>query len=75
MSVNDVAVQFWQELISRPSGPLAYRFLVQPRAAIVPGLRDGRHGAIANRMPRIAERFADQLETRKGRRQVHLQAA
>lgn len=49
--VHDVAVQFWQELISRPGGPLAFRFLLQPIMATILAIRDGRRDAIANRTP------------------------
>ena len=49
--VHDVAVRFWQELISRPSGPLAFRFLLQPVMATILAIRDGRRDAIANRTP------------------------
>jgi hypothetical protein len=33
--------QFWQELIARPSGPLAMRFYLQPLMATVFAIRDG----------------------------------
>jgi hypothetical protein len=45
------AVQFWQELISRPSGPLAFRFILQPVMASALAIRDGHRDALANRTP------------------------
>ena len=33
--------QFWQELIARPSGPLAMRFYLQPLMATIFAIRDG----------------------------------
>jgi hypothetical protein len=45
------AVQFWQELISRPSGPLAFRFILQPVMASALAIRDGYHDGLTNRTP------------------------
>ena len=51
MSLHDVAVQFFQELASRPSGPLAFRFILQPVVAAGLAIRDGYRDAKTNRSP------------------------
>lgn len=47
----DVTVRFWDELISRPSGPLAFRFILQPVTAGLLALRDGMKDARHGRSP------------------------
>jgi hypothetical protein len=47
----DVSVRFWDELISRPSGPLAFRFILQPVMASALAIRDGIKDAQASRTP------------------------
>ena len=46
--IQDIVVRQWNDLLARPSGPLSFRFLLQPvMAAIVAvraGLRDARLG-------------------------------
>jgi hypothetical protein len=47
----DVTARFWEELISRPSGPLAFRFILQPVMAGLLAIRDGYKDASNNRSP------------------------
>jgi hypothetical protein len=46
--LQDTLTRFWQDLLARPSGPFAFRFLLQPTmaaiAAIRAGIVDGRTG-------------------------------
>lgn len=51
MSFHDLHVQFWQEIIARPSGPLAFRFILQPVIAITLAIRDGWKDARTQRRP------------------------
>jgi hypothetical protein len=37
--------EIWQEIVSRPQGPLAFRFYLQPLMAIVLAVRDGLRDA------------------------------
>jgi hypothetical protein len=37
----DVISRFWENLISRPSGPMAFRFVMQPTVAAIFAIRDG----------------------------------
>jgi hypothetical protein len=47
----DTALRFWDNLISRPTGPLAFRFYLQPAMAILLAVRDGRRDAALGRSP------------------------
>jgi hypothetical protein len=47
--MTSVLEQFWRELIDRPSGPLALRFVAQPLIALLLSLRDGAKDAHAGR--------------------------
>jgi hypothetical protein len=47
--VEDAFARFWQELIARPGGPLAMRFVLQPGVAAFLALRDGRADAKTGR--------------------------
>lgn len=46
--LQDMSTRLWHDLLARPSGPFAFRFLLQPTmaaiAAIRAGLVDGRTG-------------------------------
>jgi hypothetical protein len=65
----DVTVRFWDDLVARPSGPLAFRFILQPAMASLlaarDGLADARNGrtpyfwAILHDAPHRAERLRD----------------
>jgi hypothetical protein len=43
--VDETVSRFWTELLSRPSGPLAFRFILQPAIAMIYAIRDGRRDA------------------------------
>lgn len=43
--MDETVNRFWTELVSRPSGPLAFRFVLQPVIAMVYAIRDGRRDA------------------------------
>ncbi|HJT42067.1 MAG TPA: hypothetical protein VJ750_01065 [Rhizomicrobium sp.] len=45
---------FWAEMISRTTGPLALRFLLQPLMASALAIRDGIRDANLNRTPYLA---------------------
>jgi hypothetical protein len=46
--IQEVLTRVWENLLERPSGPLALRFIVQPLVAAIfavrDGLKDARHG-------------------------------
>jgi hypothetical protein len=47
----DVTVRFWDDLVARPSGPLAFRFILQPAMASLLAARDGFADARNGRTP------------------------
>ena len=51
MSLHDLLVRFWQELLERPAGPLAFRFILQPVMASFLAVRDGWLDAEMHRPP------------------------
>ncbi len=48
---HDVTARFWNDLVSRPAGPLAFRFILQPLMASFLALRDGLKDARSGRPP------------------------
>jgi hypothetical protein len=46
--IQEILTRFWDQLIAQPSGPLAFRFILQPVMvtilAILDGLKDAREG-------------------------------
>ena len=46
--IQEILTRFWDQLIARPSGPLAFRLILQPIMvtilAILDGLKDARVG-------------------------------
>ena len=46
--IHDILTRFWEQLIAQPSGPLAFRLILQPIMAailaILDGLKDARAG-------------------------------
>jgi hypothetical protein len=43
--------RMWDDLLARPSGPVAFRFLLQPVMAAILGVRDGLKDAKIGRSP------------------------
>ena len=48
---EEVRHRVWQQLIERPTGPMAFRFILQPIMAAVAALRDGVNDAKSRRSP------------------------
>jgi hypothetical protein len=66
MHTLDVLARFWDELVSRPSGPLAFRFVLQPVMASLLAIRDGYKDARDGRSPYLWTILRD--KTRRGPR-------
>jgi hypothetical protein len=49
--MDELLTRFWHDLIARPSGPFALRFILQPVMAMLYAIRDGRRDARAGRPP------------------------
>jgi hypothetical protein len=48
---HEIFNRIWDDLIARPSGPMAFRFLLQPAVAIILAIRDGIKDARDGRSP------------------------
>src|SRR4051812_18686366 len=48
---EEVRHRVWQQLIERPTGPMAFRFILQPVMAVIAALRDGVNDAKSGRSP------------------------
>ena len=66
MQLADLAIRFWDELLARSSGPLAFRFYLQPTIAIILAFRDGYKDAASGRKPYLWTIVHDPL-SRKAR--------
>jgi hypothetical protein len=49
--LQDSMVRLWNDLLARPSGPLSFRFLLQPTMALIAALKDGLTDASTGRSP------------------------
>jgi hypothetical protein len=47
----EVRQRVWDQIIERPSGPMAFRFVLQPAMATIAALRDGINDAKLGRSP------------------------
>lgn len=67
-SIPDLLSRFWQEIAARPSGPLAFRFYLQPAMATFFAIRDGLRDARAGNAPYFWSLFTDPQHRRE---QIH----
>jgi hypothetical protein len=51
MDLADIFQRGWENLLARPSGPLALRFILQPLVASILAIRDGIKDAREGRSP------------------------
>ena len=49
--IQETLTRFWDQLIAQPSGPLAFRFILQPVMATILATRDGLKDARTGRPP------------------------
>jgi hypothetical protein len=59
---DEVRHRVWEQLIARPTGPMAFRFILQPVMAAIVALRDGIADAKAGRTAYFWTLFANPLE-------------
>jgi hypothetical protein len=50
-AIQDILIRQWSELFARPSGPMSFRFLLQPTMAAIYGIFDGLCDARNHRTP------------------------
>lgn len=46
-----IILRIWHDLVDRPSGPMAFRFILQPLMAAIAAILDGRKDARTGRSP------------------------
>ena len=49
--IQEILTRFWEQLIAQPSGPLAFRLILQPIMATILAILDGLKDARAGRSP------------------------
>ena len=47
----DTLHRLWEDLLARPTGPMAFRFILQPAVSAILAIRDGIEDAKAGRSP------------------------
>jgi hypothetical protein len=55
----------WHQILARPSGPMAFRFYLQPLVALALAVRDGIHDAHRGRMPYFWSLLRDKAHRRE----------
>jgi hypothetical protein len=63
---SEVLARIWHNLLERPAGPFAFRFILQPIMATVAALRDGMADARTGRAPFLRAVLTDPAQ-RRGR--------
>ena len=57
--IREILTRFWDQLIAQPSGPLAFRFILQPVMATILAILDGLKDARAGRSPYLRVILSD----------------
>ena len=57
--IQEILTRFWDQLIAQPSGPLAFRFYLQPAMAAFFAIRDGFKDARVGRPPFLRTMLSD----------------
>lgn len=65
IEAQEVLSRIWTDLLARPSGPFAFRFVLQPLMAIVLALRDGIGDAQTGRSPYFWTVLSDTTQRRE----------
>ena len=53
--IQEILTRFWDQLIAQPSGPLAFRFILQPVMATILAVLDGLKDARTGRSPYLRD--------------------
>jgi hypothetical protein len=67
IDLGDALNRAWDDIVARPSGPLAFRFYIQPLMAVLLAVRDGIKDARTGREP-----YLWSIVTDPARRREHL---
>jgi hypothetical protein len=60
--LQDTLTRFWHDLLARPSGPFAFRFLLQPTMAAIAAIRAGLIDARTGRSPSVLALWTEPAE-------------
>ena len=60
---EEVRHRVWDQLIARPTGPMSFRFILQPVMATLAALRGGIHDARTGRRPYLWAMLSNPLES------------
>jgi hypothetical protein len=63
--LQDTLTRFWHDLLARPSGPFAFRFLLQPTMAAIAAIRAGLVDARTGRSPYFLALWTEPAERAK----------
>jgi hypothetical protein len=63
--LQELMTRVWTDLLARPSGPFAFRFVLQPLVAIVLAIRDGIKDAKTGRSPYFRTVLRDPAQRRE----------
>lgn len=67
--MGDELTRMWQEILARPSGPMAFRFYIQPLVAMTLALRDGLGDARTGRPAYFWALFTNPVHRREWMRE------
>lgn len=62
--LQDMTTRLWHDLLARPSGPFAFRFLLQPTMAAIAAIRSGIVDARTGRSPYFLALWTEPAERR-----------
>lgn len=62
--LQDMSTRFWHDLLARPSGPFAFRFVLQPTMAAIAAIRAGIIDARTGRSPYFLALWTEPAERR-----------
>lgn len=62
--LQDMTTRLWHDLLARPSGPFAFRFLLQPTMAAIAAIRAGIVDARTGRSPYFLALWTEPAERR-----------
>ena len=57
--IQEILTRFWDQLIAQPSGPLAFRLILQPVMATILAVLDGLKDARSGRAPYLRTLLSD----------------
>ena len=57
--IQEILTRFWDQLIAQPSGPLAFRLILQPVMATILAILDGLKDARVGRPPYLRTILSD----------------